>query len=663
MKTKQILLTLLLLLMGGAGCVWAEKFSPTAEILYRTNGDNTAWNSGYPRVASGSYQTFEAYYNAGIVGLQKYTVEDLANVSKLTLYLTGDKSHGTDAIAIWSYPDTDWDAGIPVATFAANVESTVGIPLHYTGDDTYSSSYLLKDQHTGSTSGTGDEADIRFRRFEITGAALNVLKSRATGDSFTLLITPRTSELKSGSRKWYSSGHENETYRPYIVATYSNAATMNGVGYTTLNEAINASPTDGTETTITLNHDITITDRCNVTSSGRKVTVVPAKAGITISSTLNNKILLLCNGGGTLTVGSDEYELTIDGSNVTNSSNHVEASGGKTTIKNVRFRNCVTSSTMGVVCHKSGGEIHLLDVTFQDCATTRSGSGIVFAGSTGLHLEGHITFDNCNEYNFYQENGRYINVGYIGSSQDAPFTTYYQNAALGNIIFSSSTGENRTGLFKLMNDELGIMFNQAIHPTDHYITEAYDLAVSDAKAATLVLPYEAKIPSEVTCYTLNYTSGNSSVMATEVETATLPANTPVLLNAEAGIYKFTNVAKVTDATVGSGPVKVGALTGVYETTNVPAESYILFASDTKPIGFYKANNNTVGANRAYLTADGSNVKALMIDFGGEATGIKDSSSLMNELPTQGNAYNLAGQRVQKMQKGIYVVNGKKVIVK
>lgn len=152
-------------------------------------------------------------------------------------------------------------------------------------------------------------------------------------------------------------------------------------------------------------------------------------------------------------------------------------------------------------------------------------------------------------------------------------------------------------------------------------------------------------------------------MATEVETATLPANTPVLLNAEAGIYKFTNVAKVTDATVGSGPVKVGALTGVYETTNVPAESYILFASDTKPIGFYKANNNTVGANRAYLTADGSNVKALMIDFGGEATGIKDSSSLMNELPTQGNAYNLAGQRVQKMQKGIYVVNGKKVIVK
>ena len=655
MKTKQFLLTLLLLL-GGASFAWAEKFSPEAEILYRTNGDNTAWNPGFPKVASESNQTFEANYNAGIVGLQRYTVDDLANVSKLTLYLTGDKSHGTDALAIWSYPNNDWDASTSAATIAANVESTVGIALH-ASEGIFSSTYLLKDQQTGNTS----DGDIRFRRFEIIGDALKVLKSRATDNSFTLLITTKTSELKKGSRRWFSNGHTTEAYRPYIVATYSNAAEMNGVGYTTLNEAINAAPTDGTETTITLNHDITITDRCNVTSSGRKVTVVPAKAGITISSTLYDRILLLCNSGGTLTIGCDEYELTIDGNNVTNSSNHVEASGGKTTIKNVRFRNCVTSDNKGVVCHKAGGEIHLLDVTFQDCSTTQSGRGIVFAGSTGLHLEGSITFENCNEYNFYQENGKYLNVGYIGSSQVAPFTTYYENAKLGNIILSSSTGENRSDLFKLMNDGMGIMFNYSTHPTDHFITEAYNMTISDAKAATLVLPYETKIPSGVNCYTLNYTAGNSSVKATKVATATLPANTPVLLNAEAGNYKFVNTSMVDAATTGSGTHTIGALTGVYETTNVPAESYILWANATNPIGFYKANSSTVAANRAYLTADGAGVRALTIDFSGEETGV---NAIGNGQLTMDNAvYDLSGRRVSRPTKGLYIMNGKKVVLK
>ena len=662
MKTKQFLLTLLLLL-GGTSFAWAEKFSPEAEILYRTNGDNTDWNSGFPKVASESNYTFEANYNAGIVGLQRYTVDDLANVSKLTLYLTGDKSHGTDALAIWSYPNNDWDASTSAATIAANVESTVGIALH-ASEGTFSSTYLLKDQHTGSTSGTGDEENIRFRRFEITGAALDVLKSRATGNSFTLLITPKTSELLKGSRRWFSNGHTTEAYRPYIVATYSNAAVMNGVGYTTLNAAIDAAPTDGTETTITLNHDITITGRCNVTSSGKNVTVVPARAGITISSTINNSILLLCNGGGTLTVGCDEYELTIDGSNVTNSSNHVEASGGKTTIKNVRFRNCVTSSTMGVVCHKSGGEIHLLNVTFQDCSTTQSGRGIVFAGSTGLHLEGSITFENCNEYNFYQENGRYLNVGYIGSSQVAPFTTYYENAKLGNIILSSSSNENRSGLFKLMNDGMGIMYNYSTHPTDHFITEAYDMTVSDAKAATLVLPYEAKMPEGITAYELNYTAGNSSVKATEVATATLPANKPVLLNAEAGTYKFTNAAKVTEATTvdASTVVTSGALKGVYAETVVPSGSYILYNKDGN-VGFYKADGSTnkVAANRAYLTADGAGVRALTIDFSGEETGI---NAIDNGQLTKDNAiYDLSGRRVSRPAKGLYIMNGKKVVLK
>ena len=187
------------------------------------------------------------------------------------------------------------------------------------------------------------------------------------------------------------------------------------------------------------------------------------------------------------------------------------------------------------------------------------------------------------------------------------------------------------------------------------------MTISDAKAATLVLPYETKIPSGVNCYTLNYTAGNSSVKATKVATATLPANTPVLLNAEAGNYKFVNTSMVDAATTGSGTHTIGALTGVYETTNVPAESYILWANATNPIGFYKANSSTVAANRAYLTADGAGVRALTIDFSGEETGV---NAIGNGQLTMDNAvYDLSGRRVSRPTKGLYIMNGKKVVLK
>ncbi len=72
---------------------------------------------------------------------------------------------------------------------------------------------------------------------------------------------------------------------------------------------------------------------------------------------------------------------------------------------------------------------------------------------------------------------------------------------------------------------------------------------------------------------------------------------------------------------------------------------------------------TVGAYRAYFTVSSGigGVKALSFNFNGE-TGI---NAIDNGQFTTDNApiFNLAGQRVQKAQKGIYIVNGKKVLVK
>ena len=190
--------------------------------------------------------------------------------------------------------------------------------------------------------------------------------------------------------------------------------------------------------------------------------------------------------------------------------------------------------------------------------------------------------------------------------------------------------------------------------------ESYELAVSSAEAATLVLPFDATIPSGATCYTLSYTAGNSYANATEVTGGTLVANTPVLVQASEGNYTFTRIGEIINATAVSG-----ALTGAYQKTIVPSTSYILL-NGTSGVGFYKADGttNTVKAYRAYLTADGAGAR-VMIDFdGGSTTAIEQVENTQQLSPnTQQPIYNLAGQRVGKNYKGVVIQNGKKYFVK
>lgn len=187
-------------------------------------------------------------------------------------------------------------------------------------------------------------------------------------------------------------------------------------------------------------------------------------------------------------------------------------------------------------------------------------------------------------------------------------------------------------------------------------SKSYSLTVGEEKAATLMLPYNTTIPDGVKCYTLNYTSG-AEVNATELTDGTLPANTPVLVNAEAGDYTF----KATSDAEVLKTATTGALTGVCAKTTVPEGSYILYNGDNG-IGFYKVDGttNTIDANHAYLTATSAQVKALSIYFGGTT-----AINTITQQQTADNAtYTLHGIRVKgKLNHGIYIRNGKKIVIK
>lgn len=84
-------------------------------------------------------------------------------------------------------------------------------------------------------------------------------------------------------------------------------------------------------------------------------------------------------------------------------------------------------------------------------------------------------------------------------------------------------------------------------------------------------------------------------------------------------------------------------------------------SDPSTVGFYKASGNgTLDAHKAYLDVSGANAREfLSFDFDGETTGISTMSSVQND----GIIYNLQGIRQSQLQKGLNIVNGKKVLVK
>ena len=147
--------------------------------------------------------------------------------------------------------------------------------------------------------------------------------------------------------------------------------------------------------------------------------------------------------------------------------------------------------------------------------------------------------------------------------------------------------------------------------------ENYNMTFSDASTIEAGKPYMVKVASDVTSISL----GNKTIKG-----------------------------DITPATAGDV-----TFTGVYNNGKAPMGSFIISNNV-----FYNVDSDvTLKAFRGYITV-GSGVKALTFDFDDDATGI----SLMEDGRSQmedGAIYNVAGQRINKMQRGINIVNGKKIL--
>lgn len=277
----------------------------------------------------------------------------------------------------------------------------------------------------------------------------------------------------------------------------------------------------------------------------------------------------------------------------------------------------------------------------------------------------NIKFDTTGDYIQVKTDGQIFNVTLdvkmIGGSNASTIT-----------VQGSADGEQFTDVQELsisgaQNDVLNLETSNAFAADYRYVRLVFTKgsnvgvggitinlvkkSISDAGYATYYSPYALDFTdSGLTAY-VAIQEGNNVKFS---KVTTVPANTGVLLKGETGDYTINVVEG------GAAGAMQNLFQGVLVDTEKEDPIYVLLNGDAG-VGFYKTTQGfTVGAHTAYLpaTAGGNGARSFIaID---EATAIE---SIAAETMTNGEVYNLQGQRVVKAQKGLYIINGKKVVIK
>ena len=184
-----------------------------------------------------------------------------------------------------------------------------------------------------------------------------------------------------------------------------------------------------------------------------------------------------------------------------------------------------------------------------------------------------------------------------------------------------------------------------------------DVSVSAIKFATYVPTCNVVAPADVKVYTAKVNEAKSAVVLTEVPAGSVIAKgTPVLVGAEEGSYTFVASADEA-ATIENNDLKAAAA----DTKGDGATIYALVEQNGEAVFAPLKEGVAVSLGHAYLELPAASAtRFYSIQFGGETTGINEVNAAAK---ADGAYYTLQGVKTSKAAKGIYIHNGKKVVIK
>ena len=181
---------------------------------------------------------------------------------------------------------------------------------------------------------------------------------------------------------------------------------------------------------------------------------------------------------------------------------------------------------------------------------------------------------------------------------------------------------------------------------------AINYEMAEVGVGTLILPFDASLPQGLDAFVCSSLDGDLLILT---EQESIKANTPLIVTGLPGTYTFVGASVASEKCYSDG-----VLTGVMEQTQVN-EGYVL-QNLNGLTGFYRVNPDKpveVPAYRCYMN-NVTEADCVRIMFGNE-TGIGELNATS---VSKGKAFDLQGRRVKKnAARGVYILNGEKVVVK
>ena len=562
----------------------------------------------------------------------------------------------------------------------ADIETTDGLTQEGLGTDYKNSPYLKLD-------GTGDYVLLAFNErpgiltFDIIGNGFSdgTFKVQASVDGTTYSDVATYTELGSKETKTISDLGEDVRYIKWVytekvtgnvalgninlakygtvvlndytltVANPANVTITASYGQDVLTNGETAEVTEGTDVTVALTivsgydlQSVTV----NGTDDGQAVTLSPGTTegvytftmpafGVTVNATAVEHVEVvtsdyvlatsITSGKSYVIVGENAGNYYVMGDQATNNRPAVAATMANGVLKVSDAYEFVIETASSE--NASGYSIYDPDAKGYLYAANSSKNYLMT--QTGLDDNGiwAITFDPT----------------------DASFSVVAQGANSRNVMhFNPNNGNPIFSCYASTSNVTGpVYFYEKV---ESFVPTVQTVTVTDAGYATFVAEKNLEIPTDVLVEVFAVTVEGSYASLQPI-VGNIPAGEAVLVKASAGDYNFLS-AQTAD------PIRVNNL--VAATTDVVADGtqYVL-ANGASGIGFYQATpGSTIPAGKAYLVVTAAGVKPFY-GFEDDATGIEmvnGQSSMVNDP-----IFNLAGQRLQKMQRGINIIGGKKVL--
>ena len=181
------------------------------------------------------------------------------------------------------------------------------------------------------------------------------------------------------------------------------------------------------------------------------------------------------------------------------------------------------------------------------------------------------------------------------------------------------------------------------------------VTITTADYATFVPTNKVAVPDGVTAYIV---SAANSTAATLSPITVIPAGEPVIINKDVDADTEVTFTATDEepSDVSANKLKTGAV------ASADGTQYIL-ANGGSGVGFYQATPGTaIAAGKAYLVSP-SGAPCLLFNFFDDmqTTGVNDVRGKLADV--RGDFFDLQGRKVANPTKGLYIVNGKKFIVK